>query len=294
MNKMGDIRIPPLSLKENSELECWNEFILRFEIALINTPLALTTFPGQSDDSRGKSKAASSTERDEALEEQNDFKRGGLLLNSIGDDGYRIFTRWNIKAHEIRYTNLINRFQTQFKERQNIFITRHRFLSMEQLSTESIETFIDRVTKAASFCQLAALEDDMVLQVIVRGLKDDQLRKELLGTSDVNLTKAMNLCKLFVKAEKSNTVLTRTTDIEVAYVKEGKRKQTEKTIQKKDTGCFLCKSTSHWIKDCPKRKELHCTKCNKKGHTQKYCKSKRVQEITTEPNDPGLESDESF
>ena len=37
-----DVKIPPLVLKENSEMECWREFILRFEIALINTNIAIS------------------------------------------------------------------------------------------------------------------------------------------------------------------------------------------------------------------------------------------------------------
>lgn len=36
-----EICVPLLGLKENCELKCWRDFILRFEISLINTSLAL-------------------------------------------------------------------------------------------------------------------------------------------------------------------------------------------------------------------------------------------------------------
>ena len=34
------VKIPPLVLKGNVEMECWREFILCFEIALTNTNIA--------------------------------------------------------------------------------------------------------------------------------------------------------------------------------------------------------------------------------------------------------------
>ena len=41
-NKSMDAKIQPLVLKDNAEIECWREFILRFEIALINTNIAIS------------------------------------------------------------------------------------------------------------------------------------------------------------------------------------------------------------------------------------------------------------
>jgi hypothetical protein len=273
-----ELRVPPLELKENCELECWRDFILRFEIALINTTLALGSPPN----------GANSSEQ-AAHEDQLNFKRGGMLLNSIGNDGYRIFTRWKIAAKDIRYDNLVGRYEDQFTGKQNLFVTRHRFLTMGQISSESVETFVDRVTKAASFCKLGDLEDDLVLQMVTRGLKNDKLRKELLSTDKLDLQKAKNICYLFTSAEESSNFLTDKPSAEVATVSRA-------PTRKGNGSCFICKSKEHWAKDCPKKKDFSCFKCGTKGHIAKHCKKKAVREVQASDDKRGSESesDESF
>ena len=273
-HKSLEVRIPPLELKENCQLECWRDFLLRFEIALINTSLALGITLADN-----VSKGETSTK--EARENELDFRRGGMLLNSIGPDGYRIFTKWKIAAKDIKYTNLVERYEEQFTGRQNLFITRHKFLTMEQLSSESVESFIDRVAKSASFCRFDALEDDLTLQIITKGIRDDRLRKELLSTDKLDLTKAKNVCYLFASAEESSNMLTDKPSAEVAAVNRDpwNKGPSRKLDAKKRGGCFTCSSKDHWAKDCPKKKDMSCFKCGIKGHIAKWCKKRSVREV---------------
>lgn len=277
-----ELRIPPLELKENSELECWRDFIQRFEIALINTNLATIRTP---------SSGESSSKKADANEEIDfEFKRGGLLLNSIGAEGYRVFTKWKIAAADIRYTDLVARFEEKFMGRQNLFITRHRFLSMEQMAGEKVEIYIDRVAKAAMYCDLRDLEEALVLQIVTKGLRSDKLRKDLLATDALDLRKARNLCHLFTSAEESNDLLTDKPSAEVAKV--SRKPMPKNKGQKGNSGCFICKAQDHWAKDCPKKREIVCFKCNKKGHYAKQCRSGKIQEVTAKETDS--ESDESL
>lgn len=296
-----EVRIPPLELKENSELECWRDFILRFEIALINTNLSVNEDTSTIKKNKEESSASSSEQAD--IEKNLDFRRGGLLLNTIGAEGYRIFTKWNISAKDISFTDLVARFEAKFAGRQNLFITRHRFLMMEQMSSEKVEAFFDRVSKASSFCKFEALEDDMTLQIVTKGLRSDKLRKELLATDKLDLVKARNVCHLFVTAEESNDFLTDKTETSIAAV-------TSKTADKKEWRkpkgeCFVCKSKNHWSRDCPDRKrrenrpDVTCYKCGGKGHIARQCKNKenKVREVRadkTHQMDKETESDESF
>ena len=162
---------------------------------------------------------------------------------------------------------------------------------MEKFSTEKVEHFNDRVSAAATFCNFDALEDDMVMQIVTKGLKSDKLRKELLSTQDLDMMKARNICHLFTSAEESNKIITDKAEAEIAVVQKKKSENGEK---KKGKGCSFCHSESHWIKDCPKIKEVTCHKCNKKGHLARFCKNKKVREIVAEKNPAEVESEESF
>lgn len=284
-----DVRIPPLVLKENSELECWKKFILRFEIGLISTNMAIVAIDS--------SKTLSTQEK--ADEKNKDYKRGGLLLNTIGEEGYRIFASWNIAAADISYNDIAGRFEDRFQLRQNLFVTRHRFLSLEQVASEKIEEFIDRVIASSIYCNFGGLEDEMVIQMIVKGLRDDKLRKELLYTKDLDLSKVKNICHQYYSAEASNIILTETADTEVSFVKSRGATGGNDKRSKLPGVCHFCKLPGHWIRDCQKRKKIVCEICQGRGHSAKVCKKKaHVQEIAQEDMSSkgysAQDSDESF
>lgn len=283
-----ELRIPPLELKENSELECWRDFLLRFEIAIINTNLA-TPRPPRNPSDASVSKEVVKQEAERELEDL-EFRKGGLLLNSIGAEGYRIFTKWKIAAANIRYSDLVARFEQKFTGRQNLFITRHRFFTLGQVATEKVEAYIDRVAKAAMYCDFGGLEDAMILQIVTKGLKSDKLRKDLLATDALDMQKARNICFLYTSAEESNDFLVDKPSVEVAKVS---KKPATNQKQQRPNGCFICKSPDHWAKDCTKKKEVTCFKCHKKGHFANKCRSGKIQEVTAD-QEQEYESDESL
>ena len=124
------------------------------------------------------------------------------MINDIEDEGYRIFARWNIPASAISNRALVELFEERFQYCQNlIFVTRHRFLSLEQLSIEVIEEFIDRVPGKAKYRNFRTVEEAIILQIITKGLCDDKLRKELLYTKDLDINKAENVCHLYHSKE---------------------------------------------------------------------------------------------
>ena len=142
------------------------------------------------------------------------------MINSIGDEDYRIFARWNIPALAISYQELVERFEELFQSREYlIFVTRHRILSLEQLFSEVIKDFIDRLTRKAKYRYFRTLEEAMILQIITKGLCDDKLRKNLLYTKYLDINKAENICHLYHSTESSNVVLTGGADTEVSLVK---------------------------------------------------------------------------
>lgn len=295
--KSLDIRIPPLELKDNSELECWTDFITRFEVALINTNLSI--IPTQSNVSQGSESGTSGDSKAKDKVDDADYRRGGLLLNSIGNDGYKIFTRWKIQVKDISYQDLIARYAAEFTKKQNIFVTRFRFFQMEQLSGETAEGFINRITKAASYCALGDLEEAMILQCLTKGIKSEALRKEILYIDDCNLDKAKRVCFTFESAQRSNKVIGDKPDQGNVGAVAFHNTTTSGNIEETTGGpsikrpCSICKSTGHWAHKCPEKKKLKCTTCNKKGHTAKYCRNK-VQAVEIQHSQDGAESEESL
>ena len=300
--KSLDIRVPPLELKENSELECWTDFITRFEVALINTSLSITPTTTTSESKGTNLGSSGSTESKSQLDlDDADYRRGGLLLNSIGTEGYKIFTKWKIMVRDISYNDLVARYTAEFTKKQNIFVTRYKFFNLEQLGGEAVESFLDRITKAASYCALGDLEDAMILQCLTKGIKSEALRKEILYIEDCDLDKARRVCFTFESAQRSNTVIADKSDHSsvgaVGYsgrtfsAKKGSSGTT--TGPSKQRPCGICKSSEHWANKCPEKKKLKCTFCGKKGHSADYCRN-RVQVVEAHKSQDGAESEESL
>ena len=127
--KSLDIRVPPLELKENSELECWTDFITRFEVALINTSLSITPTTTTSESKGTNLGSSGSTESKSQLDlDDADYRRGGLLLNSIGTEGYKIFTKWKIMVRDISYNDLVARYTAEFTKNRTFLLPGISFL----------------------------------------------------------------------------------------------------------------------------------------------------------------------
>jgi hypothetical protein len=83
-SKFGkSVKAPTFQLEQGAELECWNRFIRRFEIAIIGAGLKQV----QVEEGK-KEKSGNSTEGKKRELEQ---RKAALLLDSMGDIGMDIF-----------------------------------------------------------------------------------------------------------------------------------------------------------------------------------------------------------
>ena len=100
------VKMPMLRLEQGAELECYNRFIKRFEIAVIGAGLNEVRL-----DSKGKP-TASSTDR------ELDRRKAVLLLDSMGEIGMDIFDSWNIEVSDMEYSEIKHHLMTIFHEKK--------------------------------------------------------------------------------------------------------------------------------------------------------------------------------
>ena len=247
-----------LVVDANNELGSWNKFLKRCDIAVINV-----------DFSDKLPKGASESVVREAIRNE-DHRKGAALLNAIGEEGMAIFDTFDIAVQEIGYKDLIKRFEQHFGHRENVIILRHRFLGSRQSEGESVSSFIRRVSVAAGACELGALREDMIVQVVIKGMESAKLRGELLITADLDLAKLKEICSRFECADRTEDVL-RGREIEVDRVR-GER-VTAEVLRVTLGRCFKCGNEGHFARSCPKgeSKAIVCFKCGKEGHIYRFC-----------------------
>lgn len=244
--------IPPLKVEEHNEKESWKKFLRRFQIAVIGK-----TFLNKDEDLEEGEK-----------ERVESHRKGAMLLNCIGEQGMEIFDTFGIEVTNIRYGDLETRFEEFFTRRENKILLRHRMLVSEQKDEEDVTGFMERVTKMASQCQFGALREDMIMQVVIKGMKDDKLRNDLLVMADLTLEVLKATCLRYESADRTAMELKdrRSRDIEVEQASEEVR-------------CFRCRQTGHFARECPQ--EPSCYSCGERGHLSIACPTKRAgREVT--------------
>ena len=193
------LRTPVFNIESGAELECWRKFIKRFEIAVIGAGLKTKDSEGAT---TRKQKVNADLENYE-LEQ----KKAALLLNSMGEYGMNIFETWDIQVESMQYENLKAAFDEHFARRENVVATRHRFLSMEQQYGEKLDKFIERVERSGSTCRWGGLEEEMNIQIVIKGMRVDKVRNDLLLKKELSLSKVKNVCNRYESAMAASKII---------------------------------------------------------------------------------------
>ncbi len=90
---------------------------------------------------------------------------------------------------------------------QNKTLERHKFHSINQKQGETIESFISDLRIKAKACHFRELTDELICDRIVCGINSESLRKALLRDSDLNLIKAISICRIHEMTEENNKTL---------------------------------------------------------------------------------------
>lgn len=104
------------------------------------------------------------TERERFHLEQ---RKAVLLTRLYGLEQIDILIREILEVFTMLYQPMNAAFDTHFVAKVKIFLPRDRFFSLVQES-EAIDKYIDRVGGAGRTCRLSGLQDELVLQVVMK------------------------------------------------------------------------------------------------------------------------------
>jgi hypothetical protein len=126
---------------------------------------------------------------------KDDSTKCAQLLTLIGDEGIRIYNTFT-------YTNgqnetlevLLKKFDDHFNPKANLTFERYKFLTCRQKEGQTIEQFITELKNLSLSCELEELRESLVRDLLVCGLKSDQLRAQLFDKDCKTLEDAVNFC----------------------------------------------------------------------------------------------------
>lgn len=242
--------------------------------------------------------ASESSQKDEKV-------RVATLRIVMGRECVAILDNLDLTAAQVKkVTCILDALQANFEPQRNVIYERSLFYSASQLSGESINQYINKLRRLASSCEFTPIRvhEESIRDKLALGVRDKQLKKQLLSDSKLTLVSAITKCKA---AEQSDVEMANLYDDQateaVNYANpttQGRKKMQPSWPTGKPSikECKFCGGKHVWDKfKCPAFGKT-CKKCNKPNHFAKVCtfavKTKVVHAVEMDP-EQGDSSDES-
>ena len=222
-----------------------------------------------------------------------------VLLHCIGKSGRDIYNSFDLAADEkTRYDLVLKKFDEYFSGRKNLTFLRYQFLTARQNEDESFDDYCSRVRRLSIDCEFDILQDSMIKDLIIVGIRDKRLQERFLKDDDINLKTVIKRGRVYeATVLKSKSYINdfnvikngNDSDIELrTIIQQSTVTQTTKSLrplidelrQPQDRvnivdcadlmgRCTFC-DKYHPKGSCPACNRV-CYSCNQKGHYLKCC-----------------------
>ncbi|XP_071055079.1 putative autophagy-related protein 11 [Onthophagus taurus] len=149
-------------------------------------------------------------------EDIKEKRKVALFLHGLGEKGMDIYETFELEDNDRTLENIKKKFDEYFKPKLNVTYERHVFFNRKQKENESYEEYITILKTLSSTCKFGTLKDELVKDIFVSGIKDAEARENLLKMSNLNIEKALELCRVRELASKQTKNMEREAkDIEI-------------------------------------------------------------------------------
>ena len=194
------------------------------------------------------------------------------------------------------YDSAITTLEKIYVKPKNEVFARHLLSTRKQQTSESLHEFLQALKQLSGDCNFKAVtaekyKEEAVRDAFISGLRSSVIRQRLLENRALELQDAFEKALALDVAQKSSYSYTSvipsfsaaTDNLEVT--KPSPTDDTQAAVAtvrvQKNSKCFLCGNNRHPRIVCSARESL-CSKCGKKGHFAKVCRSSTSAAVTTD------------
>ena len=232
-------------------------------------------------------------------------KQVSTFLYCLGEEAESVLAAMNAsEADRKDYATIAGKFDAFFNVRRNIIFERARLNRRNQQPGESAEQYIMALYSFAANCNYGALEDEMIRDRLVVGIRDATMSEKLQLDSKLTLEKAKTTIRQQEAVKEQQSILKGPEGANLDAMQRGKGRGRQRDrrdrgsqprngrpptnasrgseMHKRSTKqCTRCGKEQHTRNKCPAR-DAKCHKCGKKGHYSTQCRSKTVDESNLE------------
>ena len=179
-----------------------------------------------------------------------------LFLYLIGSDGRELNETLSFTSATKNRTleEVVKAFNDHCDPKKNETVERYKFFTRVQEPSESIEKFITELKILANTCNFETLCDSLVRDCIICGIRDSELREDLLKTAELTLEKCIQACRASELPKKRNKTIEKQEIVHALAKNVVKKPQASPNAgeTKVSTNCKYCGCTHARVKDhCP-------------------------------------------
>lgn len=220
------------------------------------------------------------------LDSKDEETKIAIFLNHAGEEAQRKFLTFSLTVAERKnYKSVVDAFKSYCRPLRNETYDRYKFFTRVQGEGESIDHFITEIKVLASICNFKDLEDSLIRDRIVSGIRDLSIQERLLQQEKLTAKKAEDLCRAAeishqqVKDLRNGTTVIDTIRLRKSIGSIGNNvKQVSGSMS---YNCLKC-GRFHARQQCPAFGKI-CTRCNKPNHFAVGCKL-RYNNNNNQPN----------
>ena len=120
-----------------------------------------------------------------------------ILLNAAGAEAQEVHDQftWALTEDKEDYQTVLKKFDSYCRPRKNLVYERYCFYTRDQCEEEPVDKWVKDLRVIAKKCEFETQEDSMIRDRIVLGVHDKRVQERMLRDSNLDLTKATELCR---------------------------------------------------------------------------------------------------
>ena len=234
------------------------------------------------------------------LAEESKAKRAAVFLACLGTEAFEVCQAmpFDTEADRQDIDKLIEAFERHCVGEINISYERYVLNRRAQDLGETFDSFLSDIRRLIRSCEYGDLEESIIRDRIVIGIRDDSTRRKLLQIRKLTLASAIDVCRATEVATKQLKAMAPPLDDVHAlsrspsrnkahrsrYAPEYDRKMERHSSQR----CEYCGRSHEPTKEaCPAYGQI-CRACSRRHHFQHMCKSKPAKSRVYELHDEVL------
>ena len=130
--------------------------------------------------------------------------RTATLLTCIGSDALDVYDAFVFETPEQGkdIDIVLEKFEQYCIGETNETYERYRFNKCDQKQHETIDAYVTSLRTLAKTCNFGQLENDLIRDRIVMGIRDNTTRKKLLQVAKLSLSQCIDVCRSYEKTSQ--------------------------------------------------------------------------------------------